>query len=106
MAATQHAVNHPLTQRIWAKKLFVDTLEDTVFGKFIGEGTDSLIQLKTDLKKDKGDNIRVGLRMQLTGSGVQGDTTLEGNEEALVLHNDTVYLDQLRHAVRSSGYLN
>ena len=41
--------------------------------------------------------------MQLTGSGIQGDGPLEGNEEALVIYSDDVSLDQLRHAVRSAG---
>jgi hypothetical protein len=42
--------------------------------------------------------------MQLSGAGIQGDSTLEGNEEALTLYRDTVLIDQLRHAVRSGGY--
>jgi N4-gp56 family major capsid protein len=41
--------------------------------------------------------------MQLSGAGIQGDSTLEGNEEALVTYTDDIVINQLRHAVRSSG---
>jgi hypothetical protein len=38
--------------------------------------------------KTEGDRVRIFLRSQLTGAGVQGDGTLEGNEEALSIFND------------------
>ena len=41
--------------------------------------------------------------MQLTGDGVSGDNSLEGNEEALATFTDDLYIDQLRHAVKSAG---
>jgi N4-gp56 family major capsid protein len=44
--------------------------------------------------------------MQLTGDGVQGDGTLEGNEEALTTYTDDVVINQLRHAVRSGGEMS
>jgi N4-gp56 family major capsid protein len=62
-----------------------------------------VIQIKEETSKSPGDRITVGLRMQLTGDGVSGDGTLEGNEEALTTYSDNVLIDQLRHAVRSAG---
>ena len=108
MAATSFGTNHPLTNKLWARKLFHEALKNTIAGKFIsgGEGTNSLVSLRTDLKKQKGDRIRQGLRVQLSGTGVQGDGTLEGNEEALVTYYDDVIIDQLRHAVRSAGKMS
>jgi len=44
--------------------------------------------------------------MQLVGDGILGDDTLEGNEEALSIYSDNVYIDQLRHAVRSKGKMS
>jgi N4-gp56 family major capsid protein len=44
--------------------------------------------------------------VQLTGAGVQGDGTLESNEEGLVTFTDNVFIDQLRHAVRSAGKMS
>jgi N4-gp56 family major capsid protein len=106
MATTAYGVNHPLAQKLWAKKLFHESIGESFVGKFTGSSDNSLIHLKTETKKDAGDRITVGLRMNLTGAGIQGDATLEGNEEALVTYSDNVFIDQLRHAVRSSGKMS
>jgi len=107
MAATSYGVNHPLAVKAWAKKLFVETLKETRYAQFRGSsGTESLISMKNELTKDAGDRVRQGLRMQLSGAGIQGDATLEGNEEALATHHDDVFIDQLRHAVKSEGEMS
>lgn len=106
MATTAYGVNNALAVKLWAKKLNVEALQQTWISRFTGEDSNSLIQQKTELKKEAGDRIRVGLRVQLTGSGVQGDGTLEGNEEALTTYFDDIVIDQLRHAVRSSGKMS
>jgi N4-gp56 family major capsid protein len=106
MATTEYGLNHPLAVKLWSKDLYEEALKETYFGKFMGTGTDSMITKKTELSKGAGDRIRVGLRVQLTGAGILGDSTLEGNEEALVTYSDDIYIDQLRHAVRSSGKMS
>lgn len=106
MADTAYAVGHPLARKAWAKKLFQDVLKETYIGRFIGKSSNSLIQRKDDLGKNKGDRVTVGLRVQMTGNGVTGDATLEGNEEALVTYHDNVFIDQLRHATRSEGKMS
>ena len=102
MAKTQFGVNHPLSNKLFSKKLFYESLKATWFGKFMGTGSDKIIQLNPELKM-VGDKLTYGLRMLLTGDGVQGDGTLEGNEESLTFHDDAVVINQLRHAVRTSG---
>lgn len=106
MAATSFGVNHPLAVKAWSKKLTAEALKETWFSKFIGSSDSSLIQTKTETQKSAGDKVTFGLRVQLTGDGVLGDGTLEGNEEALVTYNDALMIDQLRHAVRSSGKMS
>ena len=106
MADTSYGVNHPLAVKLWSKKLFHEALKSTMFGKFMGTGSDSLIQIKSETSKGAGDKVTFGLRMQLTGAGISGDNTLEGNEEALVTYNDSVLIDQLRHAVVSGGKMS
>lgn len=106
MANTAYGVNHPLAQKLWAKQLFHDAIGATFAGKLMGESSDSIIQIKTETKKDAGDRITIGLRTLLSGAGIQGDATLEGNEEALSTFNDNVFIDQLRHAVRSAGEMS
>ncbi len=83
-----------------------ETLKETYVSRFMGRTKDSLIYVKDDLAKSAGDRIRVGLRMQLTGTGVQGDGTLEGQEEALATFTDNLFIDQIRHAVRSDGEMS
>lgn len=106
MAATSYGVNHPLAVKVWAKKLFVEALKSTYASKFMGKGSDALCQIRSELNKGAGDRITIGLRAQLTGAGVQGDATQEGAEEALATYSDNVYIDQLRHAVRSGGKMS
>ena len=106
MATTLYATGNALAVKVWAKKLFEEALKQTYFSRFMGSGTDNVVQIKDDVSKGPGDRITVGLRMQLTGAGIQGDGTLEGNEEGLVTYTDNVFIDQLRHAVRSNGQMS
>lgn len=106
MADTSYGVNNPLAVKIWSRKLLHEALRQTWFSKFIGSGSDALCYMKNDLEKGPGDRIRVGLRMLLSGAGIQGDNTLEGEEEALVTYTDDLLIDQLRHAVRSAGKMS
>jgi N4-gp56 family major capsid protein len=103
MATTEVGVNHPLAQKAWSRKLFHEVIKETWVSKFLGEDDNNLIQLKTETQKDAGDRVTIGLRMLLTGAGIQGDDTLEGNEEALTLYSDNIFINQLRHATRSKG---
>src|SRR3990167_9454949 len=106
MANTSYGVNDALAVKLWAKKLFREALKETYVSRFMGTTSGSLVQVKNELNKSAGDRIRFGLRMQLSGAGVTGDGTLEGNEEALTTYNDNVLIDQLRHAVRSGGEMS
>lgn len=72
----------------------------------MGKSSNSLIQIVEDTQKGPGDRIRLPLRMQLSGSGIEGDGTLEGNEEALSTYYDDLLINQLRHAVRSEGKMS
>lgn len=106
MAATSYGVNDPLAIKLWSKRLSVEVLKNTWFSKFVGTTSNSVIQIKDEIQKGPGDKVTYGLRMQLTGGGVQGDGTLEGNEESLTTYSDAIVIDQLRHAVRSAGKMS
>lgn len=106
MASTSYPVGHALAVQLWARKLAVEALRQTYFYDFMGRGADQLVQYRDELGKNAGDRVTFGLRGQLTGAGIQGDGTLEGNEEALSTYADTLIIDQLRHAVRSSGKMS
>lgn len=106
MATSQYGVNHPMAVKLWSAKLFQEALKQTWLAKFMGKGTDSIIQIKNEMSKGPGDKVTFGLRMQLAGNGVEGDATLEGNEEALSIYTDALYINQLRNAVKSDGKMS
>lgn len=106
MAKTAYPVGNALAVNLWAKKLAVETLRACFFFEFMGSNADNLVMYRDEVSKAAGDNVTYGLKLQLQGAGVQGDGTLEGNEEALATYTDNIRVDQLRHAVRSAGRMS
>lgn len=100
MAATEYPVNHPLAVKLWSRRIAREGLKETMAAKFMGPSSNSLIQVYDDTSKGAGDKITVPLRMQLSGRGVGETESLEGNEEALVTYNDSLFINDLAHAVR------
>lgn len=96
-----------LRQQLWGKELMDDVQQDVenIF-KFKGEDENNVIQVSRELAKKKGDMETFGLVTRLTGSGVTGDDELEGNEEAAQSYDESVSIDQIRHAVRTKGKLD
>jgi len=86
--------------------LAVDVGRESYFNrKFMGVGEDAQTPLQTlpDLESDAGENISYDLCMQLRMQPIEGDNTLEGNEEDLKFYSDSVYIDQLRGGVNTGG---
>lgn len=106
MATADFPTNHPMAAKLWSPKLFVDAVGATFWGKFRGTSASSLIQEKTETKKNAGDRVTIGLRGLPTGGGQQGDDTLEGNEEGLTVYTFNLTIDQLRHAFRTQGEMS
>lgn len=101
---TQVATGATLAKKLYNEELFRDVVKETYFGpRFMSAKGDNLVHVKTDLEKGKGESIVFGLRMRLTGDGVTEGQTLEGNEEAINLHNFTTTLSRYRHGVRDDG---
>jgi len=100
MAVTSYGVNDALAVKLWSKKLAVEISKATAIAPLIGTGTNSIIQLKDEPMKGKGDAVTFGLRRQLVGDGVTESQVLQGNEEALSTYSDRLILNELDHAVR------
>jgi N4-gp56 family major capsid protein len=63
-----------------------------------------MVQRVTELTKNqKGTKANITLLADMTGDGITGDFTLEGNEEALRAFDISIELDQLRFANRIAG---
>lgn len=100
MASKTFGVNDALSNKLWSAKLAKEVEKKTYFGKFMGEGEDNIVQVKTETGKSAGDKVTCGLVMSLTGDGVTEGGTLEGNEESLATYDDSIFINELRHAVR------
>lgn len=83
----------------WEKGFFVEYVRKNRFNRYMGKSENSIIQTIMTLSKRPGADITVALVTRLTGAGVTGDNTLEGNEEALGNYGHQVTINQRRHAV-------
>ena len=89
---------------VWSMDLWKQARNMSFVNKFLGKGPNSLIQHITELKQsEKGARAVITLLADLTGDGVAGDRTLEGNEEGMQTFDQVIRIDQLRHANRHEG---
>lgn len=93
-----------LTPQQWDDKFFMEYVRENRFKRYMGTDENSIIQLKEDLTKKKGDKVTFAAVNKLTGNGVTGNTTLEGNEEELDTRSMAVTVAPLRHAVAVTNW--
>lgn len=96
MASTEFGTNDALTVKRWSSKLARESLGQTFFRKFVGDGPNSIIQIHRDLEQSAGDQIKYDVRMLNRDAGVQGDSRLAGREKELEFYQDTISINQLR----------
>lgn len=97
MAATQ--VNAANRVQRWSNSFFTEYTRAERFARYTGDDINSIFQVTEDLGKKKGDRITISLIRRLEGNGVEGDNTLEGNEENLDNYGHMITVNQLRNAV-------
>lgn len=93
-----------LTVKQWDAKYFTEYLQNNAFSRYMGANPNSIIQVKEDLMKKKGDAIHYALVNKLTNSAVTGSSTLEGNEEDMDSRSYELTIDQYRNAVRVPAF--
>lgn len=117
MADTSFSTSHALRVSKFSAALFKYFLFDRFFTKFTGKvdmhrgvlvSTDenSLVQIKADFSKGKGDRIVYPLTTPLSGAGIVGDGAIETYEEALSAYAFEMTLKQVANAVRTEGRLS
>lgn len=107
MAFTEFSALTPQQKLIWSRKVWMEARDEMFVKRFIGEGTNSMIQRITDLTKtEKGEQIIMHLVADLVGDGVIGDNAREGFEEALQSYNQVMNIDQISHSVGNKGKLS
>lgn len=72
-----------LTPQQWDDQYFTEYLGNNPFKAYMGKDTNSIIQVKENLTKNKGDKLTFALVNKLTGAANDGTSKLEGNEQAL-----------------------
>lgn len=99
MATTSFGVNDTLAVKLWSKQLATAARDSLEIAPLMGEGTNSIIQVKTETSKGAGDKVTFGLRHRLTGEGKTENETAEGNGESLTIYADSLYINELGHVV-------
>ena len=110
--------NSSLRPEIWRRETYLAAAKESYFSKFIDwnnvtslglrteTSPDSIIQVVTDLTKDRGSLIHINLADKLSAAGVRGDNELEGNEEKMTYYEEQIAIDQMRNAVRLQGRMD
>lgn len=103
MAITRVGINDAQAVKAWSKKLNYEASKALDIEPLMGEGSNSIIQVKNELRKEGGDCVTFSLRAQIMGRGVSEGETLKGNEEALQFLHDKLYINELNHAVSTKN---
>lgn len=108
MGATEFPLNHALAVQRWSTFLAVEAEKKQYFNKFMSTGGDAMIKVQKELSKQAGEKITVGLRMKLSGDGIEGDNIIEGTsaEEGITFFNDALFIDQRRKGTKSKGKMS
>lgn len=99
-------VNDAKAVKRYSAFLAVDTAKISYFNKkFMGYGAAASkpIQMLSQLESDAGERISYDLSIQLKMQPIEGDDTLEDQEEDLNFYTDEVYIDQMRGGVNTGG---
>jgi len=98
-----------LTAQTWAKRWWIQAKTESYFygNGFVGQSeTENIIVEFPDLEENQGYQHTFGQVRELTGAGISGDSTMEGEEEAPNVYDDAITINQIRNAVRSAGKLS
>lgn len=97
MALTAAATG--LTPELWDDQFFAEYVRESRFFPYEGTNENSIIHVKENLTKARGDTIYFALANRLSGAGVTGNTLLEGSEEALKSREFGLTVQTHRNAV-------
>jgi len=106
MANTNFAALTSEQLTIWSRDFWRVARNMSFINQFAGSGPNAMVQKISELtQSEKGARAVITLLADMTGDGIVGDNTLEGNEESLRAYDIVVQLDQLRFANRLAGRL-
>jgi N4-gp56 family major capsid protein len=82
----------------------MEYVRENRFKRYMGTDENAIIQTKEDLTTKPGNKVTFAAVSKLVGTGVTGNTTLEGNEEELDSRSMAVTVNPLRHAVAVTNW--
>lgn len=89
-----------LEKQVWETNYFSEYVRESGFMSYMGAGNNNIIITKRELQEESGKTINIPLITRLTGQGVTGSQTLDGQEEELGNYNCALSVDWRRHAIR------
>jgi hypothetical protein len=100
MAVT--TINSQLSVEQWENDYSVEYVRDSSFGQLTGTSHNSPIRLVEVLKTKPGKTAHIQMVGRLSGTGITGDNTMEGQEEELDTYEYPLTIDQVRNACVSA----
>ena len=97
MANETYAVGDSNAVKIWSKGVWIATREKTEIGPLMGDDEDSIIHVKTELSKNKGDQVKFNLSVVLNGDGFTEGQRAQGSGESGTMYQDTILINELGH---------
>ncbi len=83
---------------LYNKTLVPESLKEGIFGQLIGDN--NVLKQERDLELNRGTSFITTLGLNLTGTGFDLSTPVDGNEEDITQYTDTVQVGQLTNSVR------
>ncbi len=100
MAYTEVLTGNGLTEEQWDNSIFEEYLGMLWWKNLMGTGSDAIIQVKDDLIKKPGDAVTLGIRGEMQGGKVTGNSTGIGNEGNVTFYNQRIVVDNVRHLIK------
>jgi len=99
MAYATYGVNDAMAIKLWSKQLAYAERANLDLADIMGEDEDSILQVKKETQKGKGDKVTYALSTRLTGAGIGEGMAADGNAEALSTFSDSLVIGELGHNV-------
>jgi N4-gp56 family major capsid protein len=100
MAYVEILTSHGLSETQWNNDIFSEYLGMVWWKNLMGTSSDAVIQVLEDLNKQPGDTIKVGLRGQMAGGSVTGNSKAKDNEGSVTFYYDSVVVDNVRTVIK------
>lgn len=99
MSQASYGVNDALAVKLWSKDLAKAERANLDLMTVMGDDEDSILQVRKETEKGKGDKVTYALTTRLTGDGIGEGQAADGNAEALSTYSDALYIGELGHNV-------